>query len=107
MSSKQPTNYEHFREATKLALDAEGSEETETVLETLDEAIANNADLLEYPGDEEYDRPYSARIDHEGGEDKETGIVDHYHQGQRLIVEFVCGSTKEYLYGTIVEIVSG
>ena len=103
MSSKQPTNYAHFREAAKLALDAEDSEDTETVLETLDEAIANNADLLEFPND---DLPYSALIVHEGGSSVESGIVDYFHDGQTLVVEYVGGSTEKFLYGNVEDVAS-
>ena len=113
MSSNQPTNYGDFRDSVELALDAEDSNAKKEVLETLDDVVANNADRLHFPGDESAttnqrltagDGPYNALIVHEDGSGIDEGIVDHYHHGEALIVEYIDGSGNTYALGDVEEI---
>ena len=104
MSSQHPTNYSDIRESFALALSAEAPEAKETVLQTVDDAVANHSHHLHFPGDGAIGRPYSALIVHESGSGIDTEIVAHHYDEQTLVVEYADGSTTRYPFGRVEEL---
>ena len=104
MSSNQPTNYGDIRESFALALSAEAPEAKEAVLQTVDDAVANHSHQLHFPGDGPIKETYSALIVHEDGSGIDTGMVDHYHDEQTLVVEYADGSTTRYPFGSVEDL---
>jgi len=100
----RPTNYPDIRESFALALDAEAREAKEAVLGTVDDAVANNAHHLHFPGDGPVEPVYSALVVHGDGSGIDTGIVAHHYDKQTLVVEYADDTTTRYPVGSVEEI---
>jgi hypothetical protein len=106
MHTTEPTNYTDIRESLALVLEAEVPEAKDTVLQTLDDAVANNTDQLHFPGNNHAKQPYSAVIAHEGGSTLETRLVAHAHDDQMLIAEYEDHATARFASGFVKQITS-